>query len=263
MTVVSLLHRHRSTLAADLRRRIARIERLAPAGRSAPVRFGLAALDEALPEGGLSSGLHEIAAAPGGNGAALGFAAALAGLAAQERSGPVLWVASGLYGPGLAAFGLTPDRLLLVPAREPKAALWAMEEGLKAKALAAVVGEVAAIGPAAARRLQLAAASSGGFALLLRPEEGAKGTAVAAATTRWCLAPAPSMPVPVLQTLPAPGHPRWQARLLHGRHGARPGEWIVEWNHDDRRFVLAVAVAAALADRPVAPGAGIAAAVGR
>src|ERR1043166_2273065 len=132
MPVVSLLDRRRPAVVADLRQRIARIEQLAPAGGGQPVRFGLAALDEGLPEGGLAPGLHELAAAPGGNGAALGFAAALAGLAARQRSGAALWVAGGLYGPGLAAFGLPPGRLLLVRTGEAKAVLWAMEEGLKA-----------------------------------------------------------------------------------------------------------------------------------
>jgi protein ImuA len=244
---ISILPAHRhNAVVASLRQRIVKLERLAP---EAPVRpFGLSALDDALPEGGLAPGLHEVVAAPGGNGAALGFAAALATLAA----GRVLWVASPagrLYGPGLAAFGLGPERLLLARARDAVSVLWAMEEALKSGALAAVVGEAMAVDQTAARRLQLAAAAGGGWAVLLRPEEsaGVAGTA----TTRWRIGAAPSRPAPSAHALPGLGPARWDVTLQHGRHGARPGQWIVEWEHGTG-FTLALSVAAAVVDRPLA-----------
>ena len=240
----------RDAALAQLREQIQRVERLAP--EAAAVRpFGLPALDGALAEGGLAAGLHEIAAAPGGAGAALGFAAAVAGLA----GGAVLWVAAPggrLYGPGLAALGLPPERLLLARARDAKSVLWAMEEGLKSRALAAVVGEAMAVDLVGARRLQLAAAAGGGLALLLRPEEGAVGDAAGTAATRWRVGPATSDAVDLPQMLPGLGRARWDVTLMHGRHGARPGNWIVEWDHDARRFALALPVADALADRPLA-----------
>jgi len=252
MNNLHLLPGREATLA-ELRERIQCVERLAP--DAVTVRaFGLAALDAALGEGGLAPGLHEIAAAPGGAGAALGFAAAVAGLA----GGNVLWVAGTgwrLYGPGFVAFGLAPERLLLARARDAKAVLWAMEEGLKSRALAAVVGEAAAVDLVAARRLQLAAAAGGGLALLLRPEEGAAGDAAGTAATRWRVGPALSAAADLPQSMPGLGGMRWNVTLLHGRHGARPGNWIVEWEHDARRFALALPVAAALVDRPVAAGA--------
>src|SRR5262245_31263258 len=131
----------RADVAAGLRQRIARLERLAPAEASI-LPFGVAQVDAALPGGGLAPGLHEIAPAPAaGIGAVLGFAAALAGRAMAQRGGAVLWIgAARLYGPGLTAFGLAPERLLLVRAARAKAVPWAMEEGLKSGALAAVVG---------------------------------------------------------------------------------------------------------------------------
>jgi hypothetical protein len=126
-----------------------------------------------------------------------------------------------------------------------------MEEGIKSRALACVVGEALAVDPTAARRLQLAAALGGGLALLLRPEDSAGGVA-GTATTRWRIAAAPSRPTASAFSMPALGSARWDVSLLHGRHGARPGQWIVEWDHVAKRFALALPVAAALVDRPVA-----------
>lgn len=237
---------------AGLRQRIARLERLVPEVAVA-LPFDLAVLDAALPDAGLTAGLHEIGAAPGATGALLGFTAALAGRAA--RRGSVLWVgAAPPYGPALAGFGLAPERLLLVRTTQAKTVPWAMEEGLKSRALAAVVGEVSTpLDLTAARRLQLAAAASGGFALLLCAEpDSAAGAGVA--VTRWRIDAAPSVPTSSALSLPGLGAPRWVVNLLHGRQGARPGQWIVEWDHGARRFALAGAVAAALVDRPVAAG---------
>ena len=67
----------------------------------------------------------------------------------------------GLYGPGLAAFGLDPGRLIVVRARTDKDVFWAMEEGLRCSRLVAVVGEVGALDCSAGRRLQLAARAGG------------------------------------------------------------------------------------------------------
>ena len=85
----------------------------------------------------------------------------LAGILARLEPGrPVLWcrAAADLHAPGLARHGLAPERLDPGPRRSSETdVLWAMEEGLKCRALAAVVGEVEALPlagepPAAARR---------------------------------------------------------------------------------------------------------------
>ena len=104
---------------AELRARIRALERVsACAGKPSEevASFGLPELDHALPWGGLPrGGLHEVAGAEQ-DGAAFGFAAALLG----RTHGMVLWCrparqeAGVPYGPGLAEFGLTPDRLILV-----------------------------------------------------------------------------------------------------------------------------------------------------
>jgi protein ImuA len=75
------------------------------------------------------------------------------------------------YGPGLNHLGLPLDRFVLVRAQTARQALWAMEEALKSRACAAVIGELREarrhFDLAATRRLQLAARAGAGEALLL------------------------------------------------------------------------------------------------
>ena len=234
---------------AALRARIAAIERggAAPAcgaagSGAAVVRLGVAAVDEALPGGGLARGaVHEIAGAAD-SAAACGFAAALAGRA-TGASGPAVWCTrdGSLYAPGLAAFGLDTARLVAVRAPCPRDALWAVEEALRA-GVPAVVGEAAA-GLTASRRLQLAARAGGGLCLLLPPPDGSAGALAAA--TRWRIAPAAAAPRPG----GGPGAARWRLSLTRCR-GGTARDWTVEWCHETHRFSLA----APLADRAVPAG---------
>ena len=227
----------RAAALEGLRRRIAALERgSARAIRARPVGFGLAAVDDALPPGGLEAGaLHELL---GGEGAGV----ALTALLAARSAGLVLWCRTSrngsLYAPGLAAFGLAPDRLILARARSEQEALWAMEEGLRSGRLAVVVGEARKLDLTASRRLQLAAEAGGGLALLLRPPDAAGASA---AKTRWRVAPAPGA-APHWRGV---GQARWRLDLLRCR-GANPRSWIVDW--DDATHSLHLA--APLADRP-------------
>jgi protein ImuA len=228
-----------------LRARVRTIERGGAARPGRVLRLGLAAVDAALPDGGLGLGaVHEL----GGTGeveamgAATGFCAALLSRLMSREAGPVLWCTArdDLYAPGLARLGLDPDRLLVLRARREAERLWAMEEGLGYAALAAVICEVGSPGLVAGRRLQLAAERGGvtGF-LLCRPEAVRRLDArpASAAVTRWRLAAVPSD-----RTLAGgPGAPRWRAELLRCR-GGRPGDWIVEWDHATGGFRLAAAV---------------------
>ena len=234
---------------AALRARVAALERggAGPerAADAAVVTFGAPDVDRALPGGGLARGaLHEIAGAQDGAPAEAAFAAAsgLAGALAARAAGPrgtLLWCArdGGLYAPGLAAFGLEATRLLAVRAPRTEDALWTLEEALRAGVPAAVAE--AAAGPTASRRLQLAARAGGGLCLLLPPPTGRPARAVAA-TTRWRVAPLPSVPRPG----GGPGAARWKLSLARCRGGA-PRDWTIEWRHETHRF----SVVAALADR--------------
>ena len=142
--------------------------------RRAVLPFGVKAIDERLPEGGLALGaLHEVAG--GGNGAIDGAAAALfaAGVAARTR-GRVLWCVTrqDLFAPALAAVGLAPDRVIYVEAGDEKSVLACFEEGLRHGGLhggfGAVVAEVARLSMTASRRLQLAAEGSGAIGIAIR-----------------------------------------------------------------------------------------------
>ena len=221
----------------DLRSRIARIAR-DPARRRAPaIRFGIAALDRHLPDGGLAIGaLHEAAGTGPDTEHAAAAALFAAGALARLR-GPVLWALprDDLFAPALAGVGLHPDRLILAAAG--KQVLSVMEEGLRHRGLAGVVGELE--GPltlTASRRLQLAAEASGVTAIVLRRARRHDDPALAepnAAVTRWRLTVLPSAP-PLPQTprlhmpdMPGLGRARWRLDLLRCR-GGDPATWIVE-----------------------------------
>jgi protein ImuA len=105
--------------------------------------------------------------------------------------------------------------------------LAAVEEGLRERGLAGVVGEVARLGLTASRRLQLAAEESGVPALIIRrwrnDDERASGAEASAALTRWRVSAAPSPPLPV----PGVGRERWLIELIRCK-GAEPRSWVLE-----------------------------------
>jgi protein ImuA len=253
-------------LLPELRERIRRLERPAEAIHGV-LPFGIAAIDRALPGGGLARGvLHEILGVGGDeeDGAlAAAFVSFILGRLGPHPTPPpltgegmgggmVLWCLPrpNLYGPGLAAHGLDPGCLVLVRAPRDADILWAMEEGLRAPGILAVVGEVGALSAVASRRLQLAAERSGIIAFLLRRwrdgSQAARERALPnAAVTRWRIA---AMPSRALQNEHGVGHTRWRVELLRCR-GGEPACWEVEVADATGH----VSLAAALADRPAAP----------
>jgi protein ImuA len=163
--------------------------------------LGIAAIDAALGGGFARGALHEIAAAGEAHlAAAAGFALAVSSRAARKST---VWIAEDMalaesgapYGPGLEAFGLFPEKLLTVAAARARDLLWAMEEALRCRAVAAVIGELrhGDIDMVAVRRLSLAAAESGALALLLR---ASPPNDASTAATRWVVTAAPSSPSP-------------------------------------------------------------------
>ena len=105
----------------------------------------------------------------------------------------------------------------------PKAALWAMEEGLRCAAIGAVIGEIwgdpAALDFTATRRLAVAAERHGVAAWLVRLGGRAN---LSGARRRWRVASAPSLTHPLNHR--APGAAVWDAELFRAR-GATPGQW--------------------------------------
>ncbi|MBE7210506.1 MAG: damage-inducible mutagenesis protein [Gluconacetobacter diazotrophicus] len=238
-----------------LRAEIAVLERSALARtEAAPVvlPFGIRAIDDHLPNGGLLLGaVHELC----GGGPDTEHAAVPAGFAAAllaRHPGPVVWVSrcSDLFATGLSRFGLDPYRLLLV--RAGRDALSAMEEALRHPGLSGVVCELDGRFPSvASRRLQLAAERSTALGLVLRRSHRFDDPAFAAPTaarTRWRISGLPSPPpLPHAPTVRGVGRARWRLELRRCR-GAEPATWTVEAPDASGRLALA----AVLADRPAA-----------
>lgn len=188
--------------------------------------------------------LHEVLATEPGCGAA--FAAMVLG----RTAGTVLWIGSAraewqAWPPGLAAWGLTPARLVLLRAERWKDALWAMEEALRCPAVGGALlvpaqgegwAERAPLDLTATRRLQLAAEAGGALGMILQadPSVGLGGNqggdqrvnqglnqggnqGQTAAHTRWRVSPAEG------------DEPHWWLELLRMR-GGRPREAMaVAW----------------------------------
>src|SRR5580658_5889520 len=211
--------------------------------------FGVAAIDERLPHGGLPRGhLHE--AIEGGAASQYASLATLfvAGILARLQ-GPVLWCLRGrdLFAPALARVGLHPDRVIYCETWKDRDVLPAMEEGLKCEGLAAVVGEVTHLSLSSSRRLQLCAGESGVTALALRRWRNTTEKALAgepnAAATRWRISPQPSLP----GGFEGLERQLWQVELLRLR-GGEPHSWIVEACNAEGHLALP----AAMAERPAA-----------
>ena len=215
----------------------------------------------------------ELFAAPGdASGAGLALAFALAQLRGQSADPvadypderPWLWVqdAAALrltgrpYRPGLPP--MLRHRLIHVAAKTPEDALFALEEGLRCRDLAFVVGEIAgnprALSLTAQRRLSLVAEKHGVPLWLVRL--GAERD-LSSARQRWAVRAAPSLPP--RWNAQAPGAPAWQAELFRARNHP-PGEWILR---NDGQVLTAEPtqpaphhgdLAAPAGDRPLAAG---------
>jgi protein ImuA len=219
-----------------------------PRGRVLP--FNDPRIDRCL-GGGLALGqLHEIGVAGiDTETGALPAAFVTALLARIDPDRPVFWIASAddLHPPGLLAYGLDPNRLILVRPGKDVDALASMEVALREGVAGAVVGEVGQFGRTGSRRLQLACLRHGTTGFVLRRWPYGRRTMdreASVAVTRWLLTPMPSA-----KDGKDPGLPRWHVALTHAR-GGRPGEWIMEAS-DDATHPLRVV--AALADHAPEP----------
>jgi protein ImuA len=210
--------------------------------------FGIAAVDDRLPDRRLHEhGLHELKpSAAQDAGSALALALALLARRHHGRERPLLLVIStaaasehGLpYGPGLRGLGLDARRLLVVTAARPSDGLWALEEGLRSRAIGGAIGILGDIGMMPARRLVLAAADGATPCLVMTPR-GSEGISVA--HTRWSIGSLASAPHPLGARLP--GNCRVALTLERCRQGPSDLGWILEWCHASHRFRLAPALA--------------------
>jgi protein ImuA len=140
-----------------------------------------------------------------------------------------------LYGHGLRALGLDPERLILVETARRNDTLWAIEEALRSGAPAAIAGIVDKLDLTLSQRLHLAAVDCGLPLFLLRPAHNLESSAAA---TRWRVGTAAA----ARDRFGLLVRPRWHLSLERCRNG-RPGEWSVEYDHVAHRFSLAAALA--------------------
>ncbi|MEM6826816.1 MAG: recA-like protein [Pseudomonadota bacterium] len=117
------------------------------------------------------------------------------------------------------------DRLIHVEAKTPEDALFALEEGLRCRDLACVIGEIVgnprALDFTASRRLSLAAEKHRVALWLVRIDAEPD---LSSARMRWRAEPATSQ-IPCWKAH-ALGKPNWRAELFRARSHA-PGQWIV------------------------------------
>lgn len=128
------------------------------------------------------------------------------------------------YRPGLPA--QLRHRLVHVAAGKPEDALFALEEGLRCRDLAFVIGEIAgnprALDFTASRRLSLASEKHGVPLWLVRIDARRD---LGSARMRWDVRAAPS--APPRWNGQAPGAPAWQAELFRAR-AHPPGQWLLD-----------------------------------
>lgn len=135
------------------------------------------------------------------------------------------------YGPGLSSFGLDPQALILVRPANMAELLWAAEEAIACRAVAAVVADIGShsklLDFTASRRLSLRSADTGTSMFLLRygPRREAS-----AAHLRWRLSPVRSAAQRF--DAAAPGPLRWQAELEKGTLINNQAEWLLGWTEN-------------------------------
>ena len=189
---------------------------------------------------GTMATLSEAFAVTGADAAAAGFV--LAHLA--QARGPVLWLQDRLTrkeagAPYLPGLGAARDILMMTLTR-PVDVLTAAEDGLRCKALGAVVVEVwgdpSVLDFTVTKRLALRCEAGGVPCWLIRH---AASPDLSAARDRWrvtSLASALNRDDPM-----APGQPRWQVELFRSRD-RQPGSWVASHDGPANRLDLVAAV---------------------
>ena len=161
-----------------------------------------------------------------------------------RTTAPLLWVQDRLSRkeagrPYLAGIGA--DRpLIMVDLSRAADVLWAMEDGLRCKALGGVIGEVWGDPPGldftATKRLAMRAEAADVPCWLIRR---AASPDLSAARERWRIASLPAAPHP--HDAQAPGLPRWSLDLFRSRRRAL-GQWVATYDGSTDRLDLAAPI---------------------
>lgn len=246
---------------ASLKQTIAAIEAACPgkgpARARAHVEIGVAEIDMMLGGGLMRGAMHEVLPRTAQDlPSAAGFAFGLAARAASAGA-HTLYIQHDFmrgeggqpYLPGLALSGFDTGSLIYLHVPRAEDVVWAMGEALKCRGFSAVIAEfppqTRVLDLTMTRRLTLAAQEGAGFGLVLRPAGAVEPNA---ATTRWRVAAAPSVP----DRYGGIGAPSMHLDLVKNRFGLC-AQWRVEWQFHERSFALSPhsrGLAPASADRP-------------
>ena len=192
----------------------------------------------ALPaQPGVAGQLSEIYAATDDWAAAMAFTLTLL---SGTKPGAIVAVRSArnslpalLYGDGLSALGIAPERLLLAHACSRIELLRAGLEAARCQGISAVLLEMWGRCPewdlTTSRRFTLAAEQSGAAVLILRGDAAEQPSS---AHTRWKVTSAPSAALPAN----APGLPAIEAELLRRRGGPAGARWRLQWDTHHEAF---------------------------
>ena len=216
----------KTDIIARLQKEILPLQGYKPIPASDALNLELGRLEKAFPNNRFPLGVvHEFCCNTMEHAAAsAGFIAAMLG-SLMRNGGVAIWISSArtIFPPALKFFGIQPDKIVFVDLQKQKDILWAMEEALKCKGIAAVVGEISELSFTASRRLQLAVEESRvtGFVLRVRP----RNLVTTASVARWKITSIPSV---LPGGMPGVGFSRWNVELLKVRNG-RPGIFQIEW----------------------------------
>lgn len=157
-----------------------------------------------------------------------------------RTNAPILWVQDRLSRkeagrPYLAGLGMAHP-IIMVDLSRAADVLWAMEDGLRCRALAAVIGEVwgdpAVLDFTATKRLALRAEAADVPCWLIRR---AASPNLSAARDRWRIASLPS--APNSHDVQSPGLPQWSVDLFRSRR-TKPGQWVARYDRAADRLHL-------------------------
>src|SRR4029453_13310771 len=158
------------TLVADLRDRLARLEKSGRPADERPVSTGSPALDRLLPAGGLARGsLVEYLSPGSGSGTGTLALAAAREACIDGRALVVVDRSRTFYPPAAAGWGIDLSQTLLLEPADDAAELWALDQALRCPGVGAVYAPCGPLDVRDFRRLQLAAESGGTLGILIRP----------------------------------------------------------------------------------------------
>lgn len=139
-------------------------------GQQVAISTGCEAMDACLPHRGYVPGsiVEYLRVAPACGASYLAFAAAAEAMKQTAGFLVLVDIDQHFYPPALQAHGMDLEKVIFVRPESLADGIWAVDQALRTPAVAAVVAELDRIDDRAARRLQLAAESGDGLALLLR-----------------------------------------------------------------------------------------------